>query len=92
MMKIHIKLIGISILFLTGCYPCRPFDWNCNQSTKDTSWYKESEICDRTQMKLAKERLNELYTKEVMADIMAECVLSNGKYKFDSDPKYSNIK
>ncbi len=51
-MKIHFKLI-----YITGCYPCKFLDWNCNQSIADTKWYKASLLCEKEQQKVAKKIL-----------------------------------
>ena len=38
---------------LTGCYPCRFLDWNCNSDISETSWSKKTENCTSVQRKIA---------------------------------------
>lgn len=89
-MKNHSSLILISSLLLTGCYPCKFLDWNCSQSIADTASYKASIQCEQTQQRLAKEKLGVLYNENIDIYIINKCIVSNGKYQFESDPNYSS--
>lgn len=84
-MKIHSKLILISSFLLTGCYPCKFLDWNCNESKEDTWWYKKRIRCEKEQKNLAKEILRSKYNEKIDIHILNQCILSNGSYKFESD-------
>ncbi|BFQ92713.1 MULTISPECIES: hypothetical protein [Pasteurellaceae] len=89
MIKIHFKLIYIGIFLLTGCYPCKFLDWNCNASIADEPWYKASLLCKKTQQSIAKEILQEKYTEDINLYISDKCAVSDAKYKFILDPKFS---
>lgn len=86
-MRMYFNLIVFSSLFLTACYPCKFLDWNCNQSIGNTDSYKKSVNCEKSQQKLAKEKLSNLYTEDVEIYIINKCIISNGEYKFESDSK-----
>lgn len=87
-MKIYFKLIYISLFLLSGCYPCKFLDWNCNQSIADTKRYKTSLLCEKEQQNVAKKILNEKYTEEIDIYIIDKCIISNGEYKFISDSRF----
>lgn len=87
-MKIHFKLIYLSLFLLSGCSPCKFLDWNCNQSIADTKRYKASLLCEKEQQNVAKKILNEKYTEEIDIYIIDKCIISNGEYKFISDSKF----
>lgn len=84
----YIYLIGF-MPCLTGCYPCRFLDWNCNSDISETSWIKKTENCTSVQRKIAEHKLAKNYNIDVLGDIYSKCI-ENPNYKFESDPKYSN--
>ncbi|PNM04424.1 hypothetical protein A6J89_011765 [Pasteurella multocida] len=89
MIKIHSNIVLMILIFLlTGCYPCKFLDWNCNQSVADTKRYKASLICEKKQQKVAKEILKGKYTEDIDIYIIDKCIISNGKYNFTSDSKF----
>lgn len=77
-------LFNLLILFLmTGCYPCKFLDWNCNQGLADTPKWRKIHKCQDTQLKQALKITP--YSKELHEKIIDECIHFEGNYRYDSN-------
>lgn len=86
MKKMLINLI-LSFL-LTGCYPCRFLDWNCNNH--DSKWHRDSRKCINEQVSIAKKILEYKFDRKLHIYIINQCI-DNSDYNFKNDDNYLNL-
>ena len=78
----------IAVIFCLSLSACNYgiFDWN-NQNIDKTRAYKLTEVCNRAQQDIARDKLGSTFNDDVDTHVLNMCI-KNHKYKFESDPKY----